>query len=616
MTRKAIVKTFIWIFISWVLLASLNPGAQAESKNYYFPEVNIDLRIDKDSSFTVGEYRTYDFQGSFSWATLWIPLRVNRQGYEYNLKIEDFKVLDEQDILLETETSIQEAKFEAKWNYRANDERRTFHIHYRVRGGIISYPEISELYWQIIGSEWDKPTKHVVINVHLPQGIASKSDILVYGHGPLSGRCVIVDEETARFSADNLSSRQFVEIRVAWPAGLVSGIASNRHSRESIRQEEARFVEETIERARRALEREKHNRKIFLRLLSIWGIWLILGPLIWLPFYLRIWKKAGKDYRFEDIPEYFHELPSSLSPALVEVLLREGREITPSSFTATLFDLARRGFIEIQDRIVEKKVIFGRKEEYETTVTLRKDFRRDPKLFPYETEVLDFLFVTVARESGEKGSKFELDALKSYLKKKPQKFQKWYLQWRKQIQTESKKLRFLEPESMKIRNIFYAVTLPLAVITLNPVLLVLGLILVPKIKRREMNWARENELWKAFRHFLDDFSSFKDLPPEAYKLWEHYLVFGILFGIAHKILKMLPIILKDERAVSPIWYYGFSQRAFVSSGRLESMIRSIESMSSSIHQASTSAAHYSSGSGGGFSGGGRGGGGGGGGSAG
>lgn len=42
-------------------------------------------------------------------------------------------------------------------------------------------------------------------------------------------------------------------------------------------------------------------------------------------------------------------------------------------------------------------------------------------------------------------------------------------------------------------------------------------------------------------------------------------------------------------------------------GRIESMVSSIESMSTSIQQASASAAHYSSGGGGGFSGGGGGG---------
>jgi uncharacterized membrane protein len=338
--------------------------------------------------------------------------------------------------------------------------------------------------------------------------------------------------------------------------------------------------------------------------------------LLWLPFYLYSWKKVGKDYSFDDIPRYFRGLPSDLSPPLVEVLLREGRQITPRSFTATLFDLARRGYIELQDRLVKKKRLFGKKQAYETTATLRKDFLNDDKLLPYETEFLKLLFTEVGYEGPQKGSKLELEELKNYFKEFPRKFQRWYKKWSKMIQKKSKDLKFIEPKSVKRRNIFMAVTLNLGILTLNPILVVLSGILVPKIKRRALHWARENELWRALDRYLDDFSSFKDLPPEAYKLWEHYLVFGIIFGNAEKILKMLPVILKDEKAVVPVWYHGYTRAAFASVGRINAMISSIESMATSIQAASTSAAHYSSGGGGGFSAGGGGGGGGGGGSAG
>jgi hypothetical protein len=50
-----------------------------------------------------------------------------------------------------------------------------------------------------------------------------------------------------------------------------------------------------------------------------------------------------------------------------------------------------------------------------------------------------------------------------------------------------------------------------------------------------------------------------------------------------------------ERAVAPVWYSGFNRATFISTGRISSMINSIESMSTSIQHASISAAHYSSG---------------------
>jgi uncharacterized membrane protein len=605
-------RTGLWIFAAAALLAIMPVFVGAETKNFYFPEVRIDINIERDGSFIVDEFRTYDFEGSFTWGTLWIPLSVNRQGYRYDVSVEDLRIFDEKGEPLRTETSSAGRTFQAKWYYQARNEKRTFHIHYHVRNGIISYPDVSELYWQAIGEDETKPTKEVTITITLPEPVASKDDLLVYGHGPLSGWAEIVDAQTARFTATDLRAHQFLEIRMVWPAGMVAGVPSTRSDRDSIRKEEARFVQETIEKAKQTQARKEQQNKILVTAAGIWAVWLILGSLLWFFFYVRFWKKVGKDYHFNDIPEYYRELPSTLQPALVEVLLKEGGSITPRSFTATLFDLARRGYLELDDRPVEKRGLFGTKEDFETTVILKKDYAADRQLLPYEIDVLKLLFEDVVHQGSRVGANFKLEELKAFLKKKPQTFQTWYRQWAKSIRQESKKLVFIEPQSLKMRNIFVAVTIPVAILTLNPILGILGAVFIPRIKRREKNWAREYELWKSLDHFLDDFSDFKEVPPEAYKLWEHYLVFAIVFGNAKKIIKMLPLILQDKRAVAPIWYYGFAQSGFASSGRIAGMIRSIETMSTSIQQASMAAAHYSSGGGGGFSGGGGGGGGGGG----
>jgi len=223
----------------------------AETKNFYFPEVRIDIAVAKDGSFAVDEFRTYEFEGVFSWASLWIPLRAGRKGAIHDVSVEQFSITDEGGAPLRTETSIEGDRFTAKWYYSARNERRTFHIRYVVRGGVVSYPDVSELYWQAIGSGWDKPTAKAEVMVRLPEAVPGPGDIRVYGHGPLSGWSEIPDERTARFTASNLPSGQFLEVRVLWPAGIVSGIASTRYSLASIKEEEAGFVQETIESARR-----------------------------------------------------------------------------------------------------------------------------------------------------------------------------------------------------------------------------------------------------------------------------------------------------------------------------------------------------------------------------
>jgi uncharacterized membrane protein len=592
------------------ILGAFSGGLRASPKNYYFPSVKISVSIERDGSFVVDELRTFDFEGSFSAAWYTLPLSVERKGYRYDISLEEFTVRDESGQELPLTASSTAGIYKAEWNFRAADEQRTFRIRYRVRNGIFSYQDVSELYWQMIGEGWDRPTRSVAITVILPADAPRKEDILVYGHGPLSGWAEIIDARTAHFTATDLPAGQSLEVRMIWPAGMVDGIPSSRHSRESIRKEETNFVQETIDRARQAQERSAQEKKAFYTGASIWAIWLVIGPFIWVLIYHHYWNKIGKDYRFPGLPDYFREPPSELRPALVEVLLHEGGAVTPRSFTASLFDLARRGFLEFEDRNVEKPGIFGKKEKLQTTVTLKKEYAGDQDLVPYEKELLDLLFQTIISRSHEPGAELDIDELKDYLKKNAREFQTWYQAWVKDVRKEAAKLQFIEPQSLKARNFFLAVTLPLGILTLNPLLVLVAAIFSPKLKRRAMPWARENELWKALERFLDDFSSFKEVPPEAYKLWERYLVFGIIFGNAKKILKMLPVILQDERSAAPVWYTGFARSGFTGTAGIAGMVQNIGAMATSIQQASTTAAHYSSGGGGGFSGGGGGGGGG------
>lgn len=593
-----------------IILALAIPNLLAERKNYYFPELRADIYIKPDGSFLVEEYLTFEFQGQFSWASLWIPLKI-RKNLKQEVSLVEFQVRDESGQELPLVTSIERGKFRVRWNFSARNERRTFHISYRIINGILSYPDISELYWQIIGTEVDRPTARAEVTVHLPRPVADLDQLLVFGHGPLSGRSEIIDGQTVRLEATDIAANQYLEIRLAWPAGMVAGLPAEGLNRDLIKEEEARFVKETIDRVRRAREIEARRVDLSRKGGLVWVIWQIIGPMLWLGFYF--WKKFGRDYRFSDIPEYFSELPSDLPPALVQVLRREGKRPLPVAFTATLFDLATRGYLAIEDESVEKRTLFGSKVNSKTIFLLKKDYRKDEQLRDWEKDVLDLVFDQVGMTAKTEG-RVSLDQFLDYLKKNPVDFQIWFRAWQKEIYLESRSLEFIESESIRSSRRFMVVNIIIAILTLSPLLFILTLILSPKLKRRRQEWARENELWKALDRFLSDFTEFKEIPAEAYKLWDKYLVFAILFGQARKLVKVLPGILGDERATTAVWIGGSSALAGLGN-RAEAMaatISSIERAASSLSKASSEAAHYSSGSGGGFSGGGGGGGGGGG----
>jgi hypothetical protein len=53
----------------------------------------------------------------------------------------------------------------------------------------------------------------------------------------------------------------------------------------------------------------------------------------------------------------------------------------------------------------------------------------------------------------------------------------------------------------------------------------------------DLERAERAERWEAFRRYLTDFPRLHEAPPATLELWERYLVYGIAFGIAERVLQ-------------------------------------------------------------------------------
>jgi uncharacterized membrane protein len=151
----------------------------------------------------------------------------------------------------------------------------------------------------------------------------------------------------------------------------------------------------------------------------------------------------------------------------------------------------------------------------------------------------------------------------------------------------------------------------------NAIVAAIGAAHVKLWRRRTKDAQLESERWEAFRRYLRDFPRLKDAPPATLALWESYLVYGIAFGIAERVLAAahlhMPADLQEQSTV-----YWISSSPDLGSGATALGISSIASdLASALTPVSTSSrssssSSSSSGFGGSFSSGGGGGGGGGG----
>ncbi len=604
---------------------------RAESKSFYFPAVSLNITVNRDKSVDFTERRATDFRGSFTQIYWDIPLRANQliSGVTFredspagSIFYEQIPALDSSRPLhkfavIRTGNSLHIEAYHSSLNIT-----KTFRLSYHLTNAVQKYRDVGEFYWKAIGDGWGAKTDKVTVTVKLPQDVG-RENIYIWGHGPQGGRAEIIDGQTAVFAVSDVPPKTFVEIRELFPADILTGPAVAEDRLPQVKAEEQQIQQQT--------------RLTGLLKLSILGF-SVLFLFGWIIFWIYIWKKHGQEYRLEDIPRYVHFPPSKTPPALVEALLSQEETVTPNSFSATLLDLARRKVLKIEARESSKKGILGigGGRKYDYILRLQDgNYGVNNSLADYEKELISFIFVSEDRQMRA----VPLEILKAQMEKDWSTTRAFFENWSKLVKKEADRKDFVEEESKKWQKIFLLSTILLflfAVIILvlyqrqfldNLFLLIFVLLTIFPVtmmpaSRLMLRWTKpaeaEAKQWQGFKHFLVDFSHFKDELPRALTIWEEMLVYGTALGVAKKVAEYLPLILNQPGAAYPVWFYATDVQGnvfaadSVSGIGLDfgtSLAQSFSGMTSALNSS------FSSGGGGGFSGGGGGGDGGGGGGA-
>ena len=150
------------------------------------------------------------------------------------------------------------------------------------------------------------------------------------------------------------------------------------------------------------------------------------------------------------------------------------------------------------------------------------------------------------------------------------------------------------------------------------IILSIGIFIYTLAFKKRTKYGNEHYVrWKAFKRFLEDFGDFKNKELPEITLWEKYMVYATVFGIADKVSKVMNVKIKEMQLDNANIDYNFTTYYYHCnlSNYINSAITSAVSQAAATAAAeiAKTAASSGSGSGGGFSGGGGFGGGGGGG---
>ncbi len=593
------------LFLAWA------PGT-AMAKSYKVSQLYVEATVNPDGSMDVLERRTFSFDGSFSWVIQDLSLsgsdgitdiRVSEDGEDYLYA----------ELGQNTYSYVQRGdKIEVTWRFDAQDTDKTFDISYKVSGAVVAHADIAELYWKFVGSEWEVAHEDVSVVLTLPAG-ASAGDLRAWGHGPLAGQVDIVSPEKVTWTVPRVPAGESLEGRIAFPKSLVPRATrtDGRTALPNILQEEEKWADEA-------------NRSRRSTIAVVGGSALAALASIVTAFMFQF--RHGREFKPQFEGDYYRELPGDYTPAELGALWNFG-SVGATEITATIMDLARRGYLTIEVTSRQDKVLGGllgsrTSTEYRLKMADRTEsVPQEDVLMPHEKAVWNFLFIDVANGADS----LDFDQIRAFSKSSPQRAQGFLAGFRGNVTSSRTVHGFFDHRTERYRTIelvigillFFA-GMAITMIFQNPfgmfitlggaALFIGGLML----RRRSQTGSTHLAMWKAFRKFLQHFSSLDRAEVPSLVIWEHYLVYAITLGVAKEVIEQLKVVYPELNSPHPAGYYhGWAWMRMAGSGRATGDVigNLTESLRSSVNTAMNYGPSSGGGRGGGFSGGGGGGGG-------
>lgn len=492
-------------------------------------------------------------------------------------------------------------EFEICWGVGLDNssETKTYKISYTVLDAVKKYNDCTELYWQFLGEDFEIDAQKITGTIKLPNSALSKEDIKVWGHvETLNGEIHATSNDTVEFWLDNYKGKNYVEIRIAMPNNLITNVnrIENIDYLDSIIAEETKWAEEA--NARR-LRKERIN-KILTVLLGIATVFIDIFSIKKIIKNIKLLKQTEKAKSTQEL-DYFREMPNKEStPGDALFLYNKGRFIGYTEFgnifSSTLLYLALKKCLKIEVNKDEK----GKEQVIISKTNIEFDN------MGYETErIINYIYKAMG-----KADSITVKELQKYIKTHPTGVSSLIEGTTKNIksknitnknydeQNANKKTKYINTATLciigfTITLFFIPISVPLLV---NAIIMIL---LNRKISTLTQKGLDEREQWKGLKKYMEDFSLLNEKEVPAIDVWEEYLVYATVFGIADKVIKQLKIVYPNFEEMSNL--------NTASCIHLMSNTNFNSSFSGAISSSISSTMSSASGGGGGFSSGGGGG---------
>lgn len=422
-------------------------------------------------------------------------------------------------------------------SYQPSSYARASLITYTLKDLVVVHNDIAEIAHDFIGTDYAEEINNLIIRINLP---SSSKELRIFSHGPLNGKNRIIDDKSVEITYKRLPKNNPVDARVVFDKSLVTKATKKSNTDGlnkilEVEKERANYANKLRESARK---KEKLLQIIEIIIKIMLGIWLIGLIAIVYKFY----NKNDKEYRSEFDGKYFRDFPEEYTPSTVSYLMN--KSINNLSFNAGILDLIRKKAITIEEVTIDKKGLFKNKQQKDYKLSRNMNFNLDT-LSTSEKKLFNLLIGTVGN-----GDYVILGDMKEFSKDydNAKRLISGYDSWRYACESEAETEEFYENTKKEKTNciLYSLIFIPITFLALlcgsnmGRVLLIdlfgiLAIIYFSSATKRTKKGNEQYHKWKGLKNFLSDFGRLdeKDLP--EIKLWERYLVYATMFGLAVKV---------------------------------------------------------------------------------
>ena len=521
--RKNTLRIFLFFLISIVSFAA----------NYRIEKLDIEANLQKDGSMVVSEAVTYDIDEING-----VYFDIDAKGFG---ELEDLQVFEDEpntSSFKEVDTSnyevsVSDELYRIKLYSKNQNNIRTFKFVYKLPEAIKVYDDVVQFNRKMVGQEWQQGIKYITAKVIVPVPTDyDNSNILVFGHGPLTGEVDKV-ENTVVYKLDDYYPGDFLEAHILMEPEIFSEYNKSKIVHKDMKQKlldmEAKLADEANAERDKAIRQQEMINKVFEKpglifgvLSSIWGA---------LMYYIHVIFKRKNKVK-NSVGKYLRELPDNSSPALVGGFMTNS--INDNEILATIVDLVRRKVLTLENSDKNSIIILTGSTE---------------NLSAQEKAIVDIYI----NDFGD-GKSLDLKSF-GFFQKVPMSTARKFEKWKTIIQSEmNRKDLVFEGFKGMGKNLFYK---SLCGIILGIkffgnilekameskmflIIIIMGVILfisLTKARYPRKELAEAKDKWQAFKNFLSDYSQLEEAKITSVHLWEQYFVYAVALGVSEKVVK-------------------------------------------------------------------------------